>query len=72
MKKYYFFSSMYQSYQDGNFRPQTGAIDMHPILYVKHLNDTVANYETILFGWQEITEEEYKMYNISEFLTKQS
>jgi hypothetical protein len=76
MKKYYFYSSMYQYYQSGNWKPQSGVTEMHPLQWVKHLNDTVNNSDTVLTGWQEITEEEYNMYNgkdgEDEFLTKQS
>jgi hypothetical protein len=63
MKKYYFFSSMYQYYQNGIWKPQSGAIDMHPIEWVNRLNSKVSNSETMLMGWQEITEEEFIMYN---------
>lgn len=62
MKKYYFFNSVYQYCGHRNWKPMSGVTDMHPIQYTKHLNDTVANSDTILLGWQEITEEEYNMY----------
>lgn len=64
MKKYYFFNSVYQCHGHGDWKPMSGATDRHPIMYVKHLNDTVEHSETKLLGWQEITEEEYKMYDI--------
>ena len=63
MKKYYFFSSMYQYYQNGIWRPQSGVIDMHPFEWVDRLNNRIDNSETILISWQEITEEEYGLYN---------
>jgi hypothetical protein len=36
---------------------------MHPIEWVNRLNSKVSNSETMLMGWQEITEEEFIMYN---------
>lgn len=65
MKKFYFFNSVYQYGQNGNWKPSPGVTDMHPILYIRHLNETVKNSETKLLGWQEITEEEYNMYKKS-------
>lgn len=63
MKKYYFYSSMYEYYANGLFRPQSGVTDVHPIQFIRHLNDTVNDSNTVLLGWQEITKEEYNMYN---------
>jgi hypothetical protein len=70
MKKYYFFNSVYQYHGHGDWKPMSGVADKHPIEYVKYLNDTVENSETKLLGWQEITEEEYNMYNKSQHGTE--
>ena len=50
----------------GNFKPQACVIKgVHPFEYIATLNKAQVNagYETVLLSWQEITKEEYELYN---------
>lgn len=64
--KYYFVSSMYRWTYNAKspmpFEVQSSVTEMHPFEFIDDLNNTVPNSETRLFGWQEITKEEYDLY----------
>lgn len=65
MKKYYYINTVYQNFNRGDWTPQVAAInsDRHPIQWVHDLNkDNTSSQETILLSWQEITKEEYDLY----------
>jgi hypothetical protein len=60
MGKYYFIS--YVSKRLGREFFDCSVIAEHPFTWLKNvLSET--NFKTVLIGWQEITEEEYEMYN---------
>jgi hypothetical protein len=67
--KYYFISSMWAHEpgpQFGAYRPQSCVIEgQHPFEYISYLNKLPVNngYTTVLLSWQEITKEEYELYN---------
>lgn len=64
MKKYYFVNTVCDWYNRGNFQPQTAVIvEKHPFEWVHHLNNITPEGNTTLLSWQEITKEEYELYN---------
>ena len=63
MKKYYFVSYVTKRFGKEFFH--CTVIDEHPFTWLKNsLLET--NSKMILVGWQEISEEEYEMYNKDE------
>ena len=63
MKKYYFIS--YVTKRLGKEFFDCNVIEVHPFTWLKNsLLET--NFKTVLIGWQEISEEEYEMYNKDE------
>jgi len=63
MKKYYFIS--YVSKRLGRDFFGCNIVEEHPFTWLKNvLSET--NFKTVLVGWQEISEEEYKMYKEEE------
>ena len=63
MKKYYFIS--YVSKRLGREFFDCSVVEEHPFTWLKNvLSET--NFKTVLVGWQEISEEEYKMYKEEE------
>jgi hypothetical protein len=60
MGKYYFIS--YVSKRLGREFFDCNVIDEHPFTWLKNvLSET--NFKTVLIGWQEISEDEYNLYN---------
>jgi hypothetical protein len=63
MGKYYFIS--YVSKRLGREFFDCNVVTEHPFIWLKNvLSET--NFRTVLIGWQEISEEEYEMYNQEE------
>lgn len=63
MKKYYFIS--YVTKRLGREFFDCDVVEEHPFTWLKNsLLET--NFKTVLIGWQEISEEEYEMYNKDE------
>ena len=63
MRKYYFIS--YVSKRLGREFFDCDVVEEHPFTWLKNvLSET--NFKTVLIGWQEISEEEYEMYNKGE------
>jgi hypothetical protein len=63
MRKYYFIS--YVSKRLGRDFFDCSVVEEHPFTWLKNvLSET--NFKTVLVGWQEISEEEYKMYKEEE------
>ena len=63
MKKYYFIS--YVTKRLGREFFDCAVVEVHPFTWPKYsLLET--NFKTVLIGWQEISEEEYEMYNKDE------
>ena len=63
MKKYYFIS--YVGKRLGRDFFDCNVVEEHPFTWLKNvLSET--NFKTVLVGWQEISEEEYKMYKEEE------
>ena len=63
MKKYYFIS--YVTKRLGREFFDCAVVEVHPFTWLKNsLLET--NFKTVLIGWQEISEEEYEMYNKDE------
>ena len=63
MEKYYFISFVTKRLGREFF--DCNVVAEHPFTWLKHfLLET--NFKTVLVGWQEISEEEYEMYNKDE------
>ena len=63
MRKYYFIS--YVTKRLGRDFFECDVVEEHPFTWLKNvLSET--NFKTVLIGWQEISEEDYEMYNKDE------
>ncbi len=62
--KYYYLNTVYRYINNDTYLPQCFAIvNEHPLTRVATMNTIHAEYETILCSWQEITAEEYDIYD---------
>jgi hypothetical protein len=63
MRRYYFIS--YVTKRLGREFFDCNVVEVHPFTWLKNsLLET--NFKMVLVGWQEISEEEYEMYNMGE------
>jgi len=62
-KKYYYAYSKCEAYGNVMDKPQCSAIDQHPFEWIAYLNTIKVGYYNYLISWQEITKEEFDLFN---------